>query len=195
MTAAGGFRLALWSEDRPHHGPRLDRALARYDRYAEIRKPGFPAGDIAAFAYFLTHHCPRQNDGPEHGMAYDVARFDELTKQMSAAHHYHRPEHLEHAAKRARRRHAALAIAETINARLLPFRLDQHPTARLRTARELLDSPHHAHQHAGRALYADAQREQRLQERDARLLAGRHPGPADGRYTAACAYDDRWNIP
>jgi hypothetical protein len=58
----------------------------------------------------------------------------------------------------------------------------------MRTARQLLDSPHPAHHAAGRALYATVQRQQRLAERDQRLLAGRHPGPADGRYLAACHY-------
>ena len=30
MALAGGFRLAFWSEQAEHHGPRLQRALARY---------------------------------------------------------------------------------------------------------------------------------------------------------------------
>ena len=37
MAAAGGARLALWREDRDHHGARLDRALARYRRHADAR--------------------------------------------------------------------------------------------------------------------------------------------------------------
>ena len=43
MAAAGGFRLAFWREEADRHGPRLERALARYGRYAEARPPGFPA--------------------------------------------------------------------------------------------------------------------------------------------------------
>ena len=42
-----------------------------------------------ALARFLSGHVRRQ-DGPEHGMAYDVQRFNELTKQMSAYAHYQR---------------------------------------------------------------------------------------------------------
>jgi hypothetical protein len=52
MAVAGGFRLAFWSEQAQHHGPRLQRALARYARYADARPAGFPTGAIAAFAYF-----------------------------------------------------------------------------------------------------------------------------------------------
>ena len=63
MAVAGGFRLAFWSEDARHHGPRLDRALARYARYADARPAGFPAAPVAAFARFLAEHTPRQ-DGP-----------------------------------------------------------------------------------------------------------------------------------
>src|SRR5213080_3532382 len=69
-----------------------------------MREPaGFPAAAAAAFAHFLACHMPRQ-DGPEHGMAYDVQRFNELTKQMSAYAHYARDGHLQLAAARARRR-------------------------------------------------------------------------------------------
>jgi hypothetical protein len=37
-------------------------------------------------------------------MAYDVQRFNELTKQMSAYAHYTRPDHVERVAARAERR-------------------------------------------------------------------------------------------
>jgi hypothetical protein len=84
MAATGGFRLAFWREDSEHHGPRLDRALARYGRCATVRPTGFPAAAVAAFAHFLVEHTARQPDDPEHGMAYDVQRFSELTKQMRA---------------------------------------------------------------------------------------------------------------
>ena len=195
MAAADGFRLAFWSEQREHHGPRLERALARYERYADARQPGWPAAPIAALARFLAEQVERQADGPAHGMAYDVARFNELTKQMSAYHHYQRAEHLAHAAKRARRRQRVRELAEQVNQRL-GFRLaSDAPAARVRTARDLLDSTHPAHQDAGRALYAAEQREQRLQERAERLLAGRHPGLADGRYLAACRHAERCGLP
>jgi hypothetical protein len=64
MAVAGGFRLAFWSENAAHHGPRLDRALARYARYADARPAGFPAAPGAAFARFLACHTSRQNGLP-----------------------------------------------------------------------------------------------------------------------------------
>jgi hypothetical protein len=196
MAVAGGFRLAFWSEQAEHHGPRLDRALARYARYADARPRGFPAGAIAAFARFLADHTPRQ-DGPEHGMAYDVQRFNELTKQMSAYAHYTRTGHLQLAAARARRRERARELAERLNSRLrLRFRTDDDRVGgRLRVAAELLDSPHPAHRAAGRKLYTDAKRSERLADRDEQLRAERHPGDADGRYRAARTHAQRWGLP
>jgi hypothetical protein len=195
MAVAGGFRLAFWSEAARHHGPQLDRALARYARYADARPDGFPAGAVVAFAHFLAEHTPRQ-DGPEHGMAYDVQRFNELTKQMSAYAHYSRGEHLALAAARAQRRGRARQLAEQINSGLrLRFRTgEDSPAGRLRVASDLLDSDYPAHQAAGQVMYAATQRARRLAERDQRLRAGRHPGNADGRYRAACSYAQRWDL-
>ena len=138
MALAGGFRLAFWSEQTEHHGPRLQRALARYRRFSDARPPGWPASPVAALARFLSGHVRRQ-DGPEHGMAYDAQRFNELTKQMSAYAHYQRgAEHFELAAKRAARRARARELAEQLNQRLR-FRLGEHrPAVRLQTARQLL---------------------------------------------------------
>ncbi len=195
MAVAGGFRLAFWSEDARHHGPRLDRALARYARYADARPAGFPAAPVAAFARFLAEHTPRQN-GPEHGMAYDVQRFNELTKQMSAYAHYTRDEHLQLAAARARRRTRARQLAEQLNSQLrFTFRTaESRPDWRLRLASDLLDSDYPAHQAAGKTMYAAAKLAERLVERDERLRAGQHPGNADGRYRAACTYAERWGL-
>jgi hypothetical protein len=194
IAAAGGFRLAFWSEQRDHHGARLERALARYGRYAHVRPPGWPASPVAALARFLTAHTPPQQ-GPEHGMAYDVQRFNELTKQMSAYAHYARGEHLELTARRARRRQQLDQLAARVNQRLR-FRLgDTGPQALVRRASGLLDSQHPNHQAAGRAMYARAQRAEQLAERDQRLLAGRHPGSSDGRYRAACTHAQRWGLP
>ena len=135
MAVAGGFRLAFWSEEAEHHGPRLERALARYARYADARPVGFPAGAVAAFARFLADHTPRQ-DGPEHGMAYDVQRFNELTKQMSAYAHYARGDHLQLAAARARRRDRARQLAEQVNSQLqLRFRAGGDGPGRAAAAR------------------------------------------------------------
>ena len=195
MAVAGGFRLAFWSEEAEHHGPRLERALARYARYVDARPAGFPVAAIAAFARFLADHTPRQ-DGPEHGMAYDVQRFNELTKQMSAYAHYARDGHLQLAAARARRRDRARQLAEQVNSQLqLRFRAGAGGlTGRLRIASELLDSDYPAHRAAGRKLYGQAKRTERLAERDERLRAGQHPGHADGRYRAACSYAERWGL-
>ncbi len=176
MTAAGGLRLAFYAEQRPNHGARLDRALERYERHAELARPaGWPRSPTAALARWITAEVPRQ-DGPEHGIALDIARFDRFTKQMAAYAHYQNPEHLQHAQRRARRRAQLQTLAARINERL-PFRTPQtSPAARLKVARALLDSPHSAHCAAGSALYANAQTEQRLAERDQRLTTGRHPG-------------------
>ena len=194
MAVAGGFRLAFWSENAAHHGPRLHRALARYARYTDARPAGFPAAPVAAFARFLARHTPRQ-DGPEHGMAYDVQRFNELTKQMSAYAHYTRDGHLQLAAARARRRERARQLAAQLNNQLrLRFRTGDDAGGRLRLASELLDSDHPNHQAAGKAMYAAAKQAERLDERDERLRAGRHPGNADGRYRAACTHAERWGL-
>jgi hypothetical protein len=129
-------------------------------------------------------------------MAYDVQRFNELTKQMSAYAHYTRDGHLQLTAARAQRRERTRQLAEQLNRQLrLRFRTgDEDPAGRLRLASELLDSPHPAHQDAGRHLYADAKRTERLAERDERLRASQHPGNADGRYRAACTYAQRWRL-
>jgi hypothetical protein len=129
-------------------------------------------------------------------MAYDVRRFNELTKQMSAYARYTRNGHLQLAAARAQRRDRARQLAEQLNSQLrLRFRTaDGSSGGRLRVASELLDSPHPAHQDAGRQLYADAKRTERLAQRDERLRTGQHPGNADGRYRAACTYAERWRL-
>ena len=149
---------------------------------------------MAALARFLSGHVRRQ-DGPEHGMAYDVQRFNELTKQMSAYAHYQRgQEHLELAAKRAARRALASSPSSSTSGCASASAITGRQCG-CSTARQLLDSEHPAHQAAGRTLYASAQRELRLEQRDERLLAGRHPGDADGRYRAAYRYAQRWGLP
>lgn len=133
MALAGGLRLAFWSETAEHHGPRLDRALARYQQFGGARPPGWPAGAIAGFAAFLATETARQ-DGAQHGMAYDVQRFNELTKRMSAYAHYLRTEHLQRAHAGAARRQRAQQLAQQINQRL-SFRTSQPSAgARLQTA-------------------------------------------------------------
>ena len=115
---------------------------------------------------------------------------------MSAYAHYQRgQEHLDLVAKRAARRARVRELAEQLNQRLHFRPSDHQPAARLQTAQQLLDSEHPAHQTAGRTLYARAQRQLRLEQRDERLLAGRHPGDTDGRYRAAYRYAQRWGLP
>ena len=128
-------------------------------------------------------------------MACDVQRFNKLTKQMSAYAHYTREQHLELAASRARRRERARQLAAQLNQRFQFRRPAGNGAPRLRLASELLDSDHPAHQAAGRTLYAQAKRVGQLAERDERMLAGEHPGNADGRYRAACAYAERRGLP
>jgi hypothetical protein len=115
---------------------------------------------------------------------------------MSAYAHYTRDGHLQLAAARARRRDRARQLAEQLNSQLgLRFRTGADRLGgRLRVASELLDSDYPAHQAAGRKLYAEARRAERLVERDQRLRAGQHPGNADGRYRAACTYAERWRL-
>ena len=191
MAAAAGARLALWREDRDHHGARLDRALARYRRHAGARPPGWPAVPVAAFARFLAE-VVAPLEGPEHGMAYDVQRFNELTKQMSAYAHVTRAEHAARAAARARHRAQLRALAEQTNLRLR-FRVEG--ASRVQLARDLLDSEHPGHQAAGRRLYAAAEREATWQQREQRVAAGQDPGPLDGRYRAAVRHAIRWGLP
>ena len=87
-------------------------------------------------------------------------------------------------------------LAEQVNGQLqLRFRAGGDGlTGRLRIASELLDSDYPAHRAAGRKLYGQAKRTERLGERDERLRAGQHPGEADGRYRAACSYAERWGL-
>ena len=195
LTVAAAGRLALWQQPRNHHGPRLERAMRRYERSAAERPPGFPAAALSAFAHFLAAHTQRL-DGPAHGMAYDVQRFNELTKQMSAYAHVNAPDNAARAAARVRRRQTAEALAEQVNLRF-QFRADNH--AALRTgrdvARELLDSDYAPHRRAGQRLWAAAHARAERQERDARVGRGEDPWPLDGRYRAAGRYAQRWGLP
>jgi hypothetical protein len=96
---------------------------------------------------------------------------------MSAYADYTRDGNLQLAAARARRRERARELAEQVNSQLqLWFRTGADgPGGRLRIASELLDSDYPAHQAAGRKLYAEAERAERLGERDQRLRTGQHP--------------------
>ena len=125
-------------------------------------------------------------------MAYDVQRFNELTKQMSAYAHLTRPEHGARAAARARRRQQLQSLVDQASLRF-NFRGDQRPP--LLIASKLLDSDHPVHQAAGRRVYAQLQHRRRLELRDERLRAGQHPGDSDGRYRVAWRHAHRWGLP
>jgi hypothetical protein len=192
LAAGGGFRLAFWSETRQHHGPRLDRALRRYQRSERGRPYDWPANPVAAFARFICDHVDRQ-PRPTQGLAYDIARFNEWTKQQSAYAHYQRPEHLRHSAVRAKRRHRAQLALETVHQQLAGA--DLSPAADIKSARQLLNSPTQTDQELGRRLYARTQRAADLQQRDELLADGHHPGVLDGRYRAARTHAQRWGLP
>lgn len=129
-------------------------------------------------------------------MAYDVQRFNQLTKQMSAYAHYTREEHLQLTAARARRREHALELAEQLNRRLrLRFRADDEGLGgRLRVAGELLDSPHPPIRPPAASSTPTPSRHNGSPERDQRLSACQPPGSADRRYRAAYTYAQRWRL-
>ena len=109
LTAAGGFRLAFYSEAR--HGARLDRALNRYARHAATAAPaGWPAAPIAGLTRWIRQEV-RQQDGPDHGFAVDIQRFGAFTKDMAAYGHYREPGHLQRAARRAHKRQELTSLA------------------------------------------------------------------------------------
>ena len=126
-------------------------------------------------------------------MAYDVQRFNELTKQMSAYAHVTRV--------RARRPGGGAGPAPSRAARAR--RADQPAAARSgwrarrgcswRATCSTASTP--AHQAAGRRLYAAAEREAAWQQREQRVAAGQDPGALDGRYRAAVRHAIRWGLP
>ena len=119
-------------------------------------------------------------------MAYDVQRFNELTKQMSAYAHYARDGHLQLAAARARRRDRARQLAEQINSQLrLRFRAGGGGLAgRLRLASSCSTPTTPPTRPPAASSTAHAKRAERLAERDER--AARRSAPRATR-TAATA--------
>ena len=100
-------------------------------------------------------------------MAYDVQRFNELTKQMSAYAHVARVEHAARAAARARRRAELRALAEQTNLRLR-FRVEG-ASAGAAGARPARLRPPRPTRRPGRRLYAAAEREAAWQQREQRV--------------------------
>ncbi len=98
-AAGGAQRLPLWSEQRdpsvladqpewlrrlPHRNTlRLQGAIARYERHAAYRPHGWPQGGLAALLAWVevTH---RGENPPPRCLAYDLAGFAKLTKQLAA---------------------------------------------------------------------------------------------------------------
>ena len=195
MALAGGFRLAFWSEQAEHHGPRLERALARYERFSDARPPGWPASPVAALARFLCGaRAPpgraRARDGLRRTAVQRADQADVGLRALPA-----RPRALRAGGQTRRppRPRPRAGRAAQPAAALPPRRARPGGAAADRAAAAGLRAP--GHQAAGRTLYASAQRELRLEQRDERLLAGRHPGDADGRYRAAYRYAQQWGLP
>jgi hypothetical protein len=189
-----GFRLAFLNNDRER--ATLTDATRRYARAAAAGAlpHGLPANPVAGLAHWLIHHTRRQIDGPQRGLAADLEHFARFTRQARAYAKWTRANHAHYAAARARRRQDVAMLAAQINHKLA-FRLQLGADAKLKRARDLLDSEYPAHQAAGRALYAAVDGEQRLADRDAALITGQHSGTSDATYIAACKYAERWGLP
>jgi hypothetical protein len=189
-----GFRLAFLNNDRER--ATLANAARCYARAAAagVLPQGFPANPVAGLAHWLIQHTRRQTDGPQRGLAADLEHFARFTRQARAYAKWTRANHAHHAAARARRRQDVAMVAAQINHKLA-FRLQLGADAKLKRARDLLDSDYPAHQAAGRALYAAVDGEQRPAARDAALITGQHPGTSDATYIAACTYAERWGLP
>jgi hypothetical protein len=192
MAAAGGFRLAFFNEER--HGSRLNRALKRYGRHSQLGAPaGWPTAPIAGFATWIAAET-RAQDGATHGIAADIARFDAFTKDLAAYAQEQDPDRRRRAEQRAIRRQQRQALAEQVNQRL-SFRIPSSDEARLKIARELLDSDYEPSRRQGAHLLARLNREQQLERRDQALVEGRNPGIDDGRHIRACRHAERWQLP
>ena len=195
MALAGGFRLAFWSEQAEHHGPRLQRALARYERFSDARPPGWPARPVAALARFLAEPRappgrPRARDGLRRAALQRADQADERLRALPA-----RP-----GAPRTAPRAppAAPAPASSPSSSTSGCASASASTGRQCGCRPRgscwTQSTRHTRPPGARCTPA-AQRQLRLEQRDERLLAGRHPGDADGRYRAAYRYAQQWGLP
>ena len=112
-------------------------------------------------------------------MAYDVQRFNELAKQMSAFAHYTAAATFSWPWRVLR---AAIACASSPSGSTASCgrgsATDGGLAGRLRVASELLASDYPTHPAAGRKLYADGKPAKQLAERDHRLeRISRSPGP------------------
>ena len=170
------FRLAFWSEQAEHHGPRLQRALDALPAVLR-RAPAGVAGEPRRGARTVPVRARAPPGRPRARDGLDIARFNELTKQMSAYAHYQRgQEHLELTAKRAARRAPGTRARRATQpaAALPPRRARARSAAADRTAAAGLRAPGTP----GRRAHAVRQcrnEQLRLEQRDERLLAGRPP--------------------
>ncbi len=177
-VAGGGPRLPLWRESNPHHGARLDRALARYERYSAVRPPAFPEGGVAGLlAWVRVHHGEHT---PPRCLAYDVAGFDRFTKAMRAYARANDPRRVDRAAARAARRQAQGAYQAQHNK--LGFR---------RTPATAQDALAQAQAAASRGTLGaeHVKRQLATAEHDISVLGGRLPA---NLAAAAGAYQRRW---
>ncbi len=171
----------MWRESNPHHGARLDRALARYERYSAVRPPGFPGGGVGGLlAWVRVHHGEHT---PPRCLAYDVGGFDRFTKAMRSYARANDPGQIERAAARAARRQAQGAYQAQHNK--LGFR---------RTPATAQDALAQAQAVASRVALGAEHAKRRLAraQRDVSVLGGRLPANLQ---TAADAYSRRWLAP
>lgn len=195
-AVGGSARLALWREQNPKHGARLDRALARYESHAAVRPDGFPAAGAGGLLAFL-RATPRPESEPK-CLAYDVARFDQFTKQM-CAYAQTADERWQAGRKRRARRRAAERALQALNARI-KFRIKDAPNLELITAAQLADRQAAERDRLGRRAglspsdpgWRAIVQAQRLERRDQQLLEGRSAALDSGTHHAASAYAERW---
>jgi hypothetical protein len=98
-ASGGAQRLPLWSEQRdpstlidqpewlrrlPHPNTvRLQSAIARYERHSAYRPRGWPVSGLAALLAWV-RFAHRGENAPPRCLAYDLAGFAKLTKQLAA---------------------------------------------------------------------------------------------------------------
>ena len=185
------FRLGFVSRQRDNAALAGACAAYRRARAGDALPAGFPVNPVAGFTYWLIHHARRQ-EGPSHGLAAELSRFDAFARAACRYEKASHPDYLSRGAEKAARRQVIAQLAETVNRRL-GFRRDAG--AALRAAQQLLASDYAPHQAAGRRLLAAEERRDRLAERDQRFLRRQHPGSSDSTYLAACRYAEQWNLP
>jgi len=160
---------------RPEDRARLERALARYERYLTGAPDGYPATGLAGLLHLGATTGPT---GPR-TLRYAIGALDQLTRRMRAHASAHNPERLQRAKHRAERRHSPSNPHHGWTFRLResnwPSWVKLSPSGKpILCGGELVVNPDSA------PAAGDAFR--RVVERDAKLLADEIPPPSlDGR--------------